>query len=138
MSLLLLGAALSTLSTLNFSLALVIGLVCSPLSFVRPLPYLPPRSSVHSVSGGSEYLNKLAVVMPITVLYLAISPPILLYGVSSWVGQGLDGMLMEMARGWVAQGVWTSLVIWGLWWPAWIVGGGVLWSGVRRRGQVET
>ena len=131
-SLLILGATLSMLSTLNFSLALIIGLLCSPLNFIRPLPYLPPRSTVQTVADGSEYLNKLAVVMPSTVLYLAISPPIVLYAVSAWLGRAVEGMLVEVAKGWLAQGVWSSLVIWGVWWPAWVLGGGVLWSGVVR------
>jgi glycosylphosphatidylinositol transamidase len=131
-SLLLLGATLSTLSTLNFSLALIAAALCSPLNFVRPLPSLPSRLSVGNNAEGSEYLNKLAVICPATALYFAISPPVVLYAVSAWVGKGLEWMLVEVAMGWVAQGVWTSLVVWGVWWPTWVVGGGVLLSGIWR------
>lgn len=134
-SLLLLGATLSTLSTLNFSLALLIGLLCSPLNFIRPLPSLPPRSAIKSTADGSEYLNNLALILPSTVLYLGISPPIVLYAVSGWLGRVVGWMLGELAKGWVAQGVWSSLVIWGVWWPAWVVGGSVLWSGLMRKGS---
>src|SRR3954447_20437715 len=40
-SLLLLGMFLSSLATLNFSLALIIGLLASPLTFMRPWPAKP-------------------------------------------------------------------------------------------------
>ena len=128
-TLLLLGATLSTLSTLNFSLALTTAALCSPLNFIRPLPSL---HKVESVADGSDYLNSLVKILPATALYLAISPPVVLMGVSAWVGRGLEWFLLEMAKGWVAQGVWTALVVWGVWWPAWVLGGGVLWSGVWR------
>src|ERR1700761_3134959 len=131
-SLLFLGATLSTLSTLNFSLALIAAALCSPLNFIRPLPSLPARSSVENFAEGTEYLNKLVVILPATVLYLAISPPVVLLLVSAWVGKGLQWMLVEAAMGWVAQGVWTSLVVWSVWWPAWVLGGGVLLSGIWR------
>ncbi|GAB7356334.1 hypothetical protein MBLNU459_g7127t1 [Dothideomycetes sp. NU459] len=55
-SLLLLGAALSTLATLNFSQALFIGLLASPLSFVRP--FSTPKSwplAVKAVLGGRQF-----------------------------------------------------------------------------------
>jgi glycosylphosphatidylinositol transamidase len=44
--------------------------------------------------------------------------------------QGLAAVLVELAKGWVAQGVWTEFVVWGIWWPAWIVAGTVVWSEV--------
>lgn len=48
-----------------------------------------------------------------------------------WYGeQGLGVVLAELAKGWVAQGVWTEFVVWGVWWPAWVVAGTVGWSGV--------
>lgn len=131
-SLILLGATVSTLSTINFSLALIVGLLCSPLNFIRPLPYLPPRSAIKSTADGSDYLNSLAVILPSSVLYLAISPPVVLYAVSGWLGRDIGWVLGELAKGWVAQGVWSCLVIWAVWWPAWILGGGVLWNGVMR------
>ena len=80
-------------------------------------------------------------MLPCTVLYALISPPVVLYAIATGLqgvfgieGLGVEGLLVEMARGWVAQGVWTGLVVWGVWWPAWVVGGGVLGSGVLGRG----
>lgn len=132
-SLILLGSILSTLATLNFSLALLTSLACAPLNFIRPLPSLQSRKSIQSFAEGSDYLTTLAVIGPAVVLYAAISPPIVLAGLSAWSGKGLEGFLVEMAKGWVVQGSWTALVVWGVWWPGWVVGGAVLGSGVSRR-----
>ena len=67
------------------------------------------------------------------LLYAAISPPVVLLGVKGVMGWSLEALLREMARGWVAQGVWTGLVLWGVWWPGWVVGGVVLGGGVFRK-----
>jgi glycosylphosphatidylinositol transamidase len=66
------------------------------------------------------------------VAYLVISPPSAIFALSWFSGRGLEGILLEVAKGWVAQGVWTSLVVWCVWWPAWVLGGTVLWSGFVR------
>lgn len=64
-----------------------------------------------------------------------LSPPVVSYTMAFEQGRGtgsqaLQDVLMELAKGWVAQGSWTEFVIWGIWWPAWIVGGIVAWSGL--------
>ena len=73
----------------------------------------------------------MAFYLPATVLLAALSPPIVLYGLH-WYFRGFQSeigvTLLEMAKGWTAQGVWTGLIVWGIWWPAWIVGGAVLYS----------
>ncbi|KAF2481967.1 Gaa1-like protein [Neohortaea acidophila] len=137
-SLLLLGATLSTLATLNFSLAFLVGLLCSPLSFARPLPRLPllqfptkatpttPKPTTDPVAA------RLAISLPAILLYIAISPPAVLLALNAYFGKPLAWTLLEMAKGWCAQGVWTSLVIWAVWWPAWVVGGTVMLSGTFR------
>lgn len=131
-SLLLLGATLSTLATLNFSLALVIGLVCSPLSFIRPLPNLPKRSSLKTVDDAHDFVRNLSMILPATTFFLLSSPLILTYGLNMKVVHDLKWILLEMIKGWSAQGVWTSLVVWGVWWPSWVVGLSVLLSGTMR------
>ncbi|CCF44551.1 hypothetical protein CH063_03364 [Colletotrichum higginsianum] len=75
-SLLLLGMFLSALATLNFSLAFLVGVMASPLSFMRPWPSHPPVR---------------------------------------WV-------LKEAAFGWDVWGRYTPVIIWGVWWPAWLMG----------------
>lgn len=122
-SLLLLGAALSTLATLNFSLAMVIGVCAAPLAFARPLPSLLKLGQGAPLST----LKTLACVIPITTIFIAVSPPVLLLLLPQIarlmsIDASLDYILVQMARAWVAQGVWTSFIIWAVWWPAWILG----------------
>jgi len=123
-SLLLLGAALSTLATLNFSLAFMVGLLASPLAFVRPFPKFDSKAL------------QWAVGIPAVVLHAAISPPVVIFALN-WYLRGniwdVRWLLLEMAKAWSAQGVYTSLVIWAVWWPAWVIGGIVLFSGVLRK-----
>lgn len=38
-------------------------------------------------------------------------------------GTSLETVLLEAAKGWQAQGVWTMGVVCGVWWPGWVVGG---------------
>ncbi|KAJ1325636.1 GPI-anchor transamidase subunit GAA1 [Microdochium nivale] len=112
-SLLVLGMFLSALATLNFSLALIIGLLATPVSFARCWP------------------DDFAVAR---VLYMAllqiISPPVVLLTASAVLGiqlggSALDGLhlvLEESVFGWNVLGMYTPLVLWAVWWPAWIVG----------------
>ncbi len=134
-SLLLLGTSLATLATLNFSLAFVVGVLASPLSFVRPLP--GPTAALPTVLGkvGREYRYGLQVTIGLaaTVLYTATSPPVVLYALCWYFSQDVGGLLLEMAKGWSVQGVYTSFVIWAVWWPAWVVGGIALFSGGGQR-----
>ena len=139
-SLLFLSATLSTLATLNFSQALIIGLLCSPLSFVRPLPSIPGLSALKIKSDVEDYFQDVAIEFTSLTAYLAISPPTVLLGLATFSGRGVDifrpdvdVFLRQMARGWIAQGVWTGGVVWGLWWPAWVIGGSVLVSGISRK-----
>lgn len=128
-SLLLLGAALSTLATLNFSLAFVVGILASPLSFVRPLPTMDKERS-------GNYAINIAINTTAAWFHAVISPPVVLYALTWYWDQEIEWALVEIAKGWAAQGVYTSLVVWTIWWPAWVLAGVVLFSGVvRRRGN---
>lgn len=112
LSLLLHGATLSTLATLNFSLAFAVGLLTTPLAFVR-------ATKSPLVAG------------LVSVVLAALSPMSATYALAWWYkGQGLGAVMVELAKGWVAQGVWTEFVVWGVWWPAWVVGSTVVWSGI--------
>ncbi|KAK1968577.1 Glycosylphosphatidylinositol:protein transamidase, GAA1 component [Colletotrichum sublineola] len=103
-SLLLLGMFLSALATLNFSLAFLVGVMASPLSFMRPWPR---RSAVRWACTG--------------FLQLA-SPTAALYSVSSYFDISIGGVLKETAFGWDVWGMYTPVIIWGVWWPAWLMG----------------
>lgn len=116
-SLLCLGATLSTWATINFSLAMAVGILASPLAFVRPVSIRSPMFELagRSVAG---------------VLHLAASPPAAFYALSWYLRKDMSWLLLESARGWAAMGVWTYLVVWGVWWSAWVLGGVVMWSGI--------
>ncbi|WQF85158.1 Putative GPI transamidase component Gaa1 [Colletotrichum destructivum] len=103
-SLLLLGMFLSALATLNFSLAFLVGVMASPLSFMRPWPSHPPVRWVCAAS-----------------LQLA-SPTAALYSVSSYFNISIGEVLKEAAFGWDVWGMYTPVIIWGVWWPAWLMG----------------
>lgn len=91
------------------------------------------RSATGTKDDLNELLRRVAVALPVGVLYAAICPPVVVWGVGRGVlGWEMGSLLRECARGWVAQGVWTGLVVWGVWWPAWVLGGVVLGCGVFR------
>ncbi|KAJ6126694.1 Gaa1-like protein [Penicillium sp. IBT 18751x] len=108
-ALLLLGLSLSTLATLNFSLSFMIGLLCAPLSFVVRLqsPSAPVRIAVSTI--GLLLLNLL-------------SPPIVLLGVCWYTGASVESVMTQAAFGWDVWGMWTQVVVWCVWWPAWLIG----------------
>ncbi|KAI7298630.1 Glycosylphosphatidylinositol:protein transamidase, GAA1 component, partial [Hortaea werneckii] len=115
-SLLLLGATLSTLATLNFSLAFVVGLISAGLCFVRTRPR--PAHPTANIAVGT--LTALA--------HSITSPPVVIYFLNWYLAKGkgwydVSWLLYEMAQGWVAQDVYTSFVIWAIWWPAWVSAG---------------
>lgn len=132
-SLLLLGAILSTLATLNFSLAFVVGILASPLSFVRPLPKLSSSSSRQITNEKRKHAIDVAVGVIAALLHATVSPPVMLYALSWYWRLDLEWTLVEIAKGWVAQGVYTSFVVWAVWWPAWVIGGVVLFSEMLRK-----
>lgn len=107
-SLLLLGMFLSSLATLNFSLSLMVGLLSSPLSFMRPWPQLP------------------AMRWACAALLNLVAPTAVLVGWSIYwhggLGDSVGEVLREAAFGWRVWGMYTSVVVWGVWWPAWLVG----------------
>lgn len=94
---------LSSLATLNFSLALIVGLLSSPLSFVRPARH--PAWSI-----------------PLTI----ISPPAVMALTAAVLNKGdvtaVGTFLREAAFGWDVMGMYTPVVVWCVWWPAWLVG----------------
>jgi len=112
-SLLLLGMFLSSLATLNFSLALIIGLLSAPLSFVRPISSHP-------------------IVALVVGLVLSLLTPGAVVGAGSWYwGIEVVEVLKEAAFGWGVWGMRTGVVVWCVWWPAWLIGIVVVWGRPR-------
>ena len=113
-SLLLLGMFLATLATLNFSLALLVGLLASPLSFVgHPLSADTaeelPKRSIAKILGSNALLH-------------VLSPPVIMLTVCKTFGVDVGSVLAEASFGWKVSGLWTQMVICCIWWPAWLVG----------------
>ncbi|PQE14355.1 Rhomboid 2 protein [Rutstroemia sp. NJR-2017a BBW] len=104
-SLLLLGMYLSTLATLNFSLSLLIGLFSVPLTYIRPLGHRPYISAF------------------LSLLLQTVAPSTVLLAGAHWWGVGVGEVLKEAAFGWDVWGMSTQVVVWCVWWPAWVVGG---------------
>lgn len=122
-SLLLLGMFLSSLATLNFSLSLMVGLLSSPLSFMRPWPQLP------------------AMRWFCTVLLNLVAPTAVFAGWSIYWNGGLGGavgeVLREAAFGWRVWGMYTSIVVWVVWWPAWLVGAVIVLGRPEAKSRVK-
>ncbi|KAF1946702.1 Glycosylphosphatidylinositol:protein transamidase, GAA1 component [Clathrospora elynae] len=110
-SLLLLGMFLAALATLNFSLSVLIGVACVPLSFVR-------RSTNMGIN--AVQLGMLALLNPCMVVQIG----------TKLLGGNLAEILVTAAQGWHIWGLWTQVVVWLVWFPAWIACSVVVASGI--------
>ncbi|KAI0503334.1 Gaa1-like protein [Xylaria bambusicola] len=114
-SLLLLGMFLSSLATLNFSLAFLVGLISTPLSFASPWPDNPAMRF--------SYTGLLQVVSPTAAVLAGAAAYASSYGSGeTGLPDTLAHILSEAAFGWDVWGLYTPLIVWCVWWPAWLVG----------------
>ncbi|EED17466.1 GPI transamidase component (GAA1), putative [Talaromyces stipitatus ATCC 10500] len=113
-SLLLLGLFLSALATLNFSLSFIIGLLCAPLSFVGTPAKITPKAK--------KSPKDLVVPSLSLILLNALSPPAVLLAACAYSGVSVQEVLSQAAFGWDVWGLWTPVVVWCVWWPAWMMG----------------
>lgn len=118
-SLLLLGMFLSSLATLNFSLAFLVGLFSAPLTYIAPLPKRPIITGILTIP--------LSLLAPTTVLIAG----------TSYFGLDIGEVLKEAAFGWDVWGMNTQVVVWCVWWPAWVVGMILLFGSPREDGKKE-
>lgn len=116
-SLLLLGLFLSALATLNFSLSFMIGLVCAPLSFIGRIPKHPESNNRQKTT----VLVNLTSALGLLLMNL-LSPPAVLLAACWYTGIPVSTVLTEAAFGWDVWGMWTPVVVWCVWWPAWLNG----------------
>ncbi|KAL2373005.1 hypothetical protein RJ035_001828 [Blastomyces gilchristii] len=137
-SLLLLGLFLSALATLNFSLSLMIGLLCTPLSYIAHIPKQPTQNiaTAASQSASTDKARKRETQpasgpTSVTTILLAasglifmnlLSPTAVLLAVCHYWQIPVTTLLTEAAFGWDVWGVWTQVVVWCIWWPAWQCG----------------
>jgi glycosylphosphatidylinositol transamidase len=88
----------------------MVGLLCTPLSFVDRLSNKTNPTARYALSGtGLAALNLL-------------SPPVVLLAGCLHAGVDVETVLMRAALGWDVWGMWTQVVVWGVWWPAWLIG----------------
>lgn len=95
--------SLATLATLNFSLAFLVGMIATPFTFVRTS-------------------SNLALRLGLAGLLTAIAPPVLVYSCSQMLGIPVLGILEGASFGWNVWGMYTSIVVWCVWWPSWVLG----------------
>ncbi|PGH10216.1 rhomboid protein 2 [Helicocarpus griseus UAMH5409] len=126
-SLLLLGLFLSALATLNFSLSLMTGLLCTPLSHIGHIQ--KPTSTQTGPAQGAKKATK--ALTPVTTIILSvlgliimnlISPTTVLLSACHYWQIPVSTLLTEAAFGWNVWGMWTQVVVWCVWWPAWLCG----------------
>ena len=110
LSLLVLGAALSTLATINFAQAFFVGIAATPLSFLRPMP-----------ASLSPSLRK-GLTLLVALLLVALSPMAIIGAASFYWKLQPREMLSAAAWAWQVEGVWTGFTVWLVWWPAWACG----------------
>ncbi|KAK3313928.1 Gaa1-like protein [Apodospora peruviana] len=103
-SLLLLGMFLSSLATLNFSLALLVGLLTSPLTFMQPWPQSPVMRTACAV------------------LLNAVAPTAVLVASAAYWQLEIGAILREAAFAWDVYDMYSPVVVWCVWWPAWLAG----------------
>jgi glycosylphosphatidylinositol transamidase len=92
----------------------MIGLLCAPLSFVTRF------------RGSAPY--RLATSSLGLVILNLVSPPTVLLGVCWYMGVSVEAVLTQAAFGWDVWGMWTQVVVWCVWWPAWLIGSVLLGS----------
>ena len=113
-SLLLLGMFLATLATLNFSLSLFVGLFATPLSLVGPTLQLNDRQLKDEPLLRTALLNALLSLVSPTFVLIVLS--------SQMFGTTTAEVLTQAAFGWHVNGMRTQVVLWCVWWPAWLIG----------------
>ncbi|KAJ4987351.1 glycosylphosphatidylinositol transamidase, partial [Stagonosporopsis vannaccii] len=110
LSLLLLGMFLAALATLNFSQSVLIGILASPLSFMRKTDR-----------------TWLSIVQ--LLLLAALNPTMVATWGSALLRADLHDVLVRAALGWAVSGLWTQVTIWLVWFPAWVVAAVVVAGG---------
>jgi glycosylphosphatidylinositol transamidase len=72
------------------------------------------------------------------VLLNLISPTVVLLAGAAYWGVGVTSILREAAVGWHVCGTYSPVVVWCVWWPAWVAGGVVLLGRDGGRGKVKS
>jgi glycosylphosphatidylinositol transamidase len=113
------GMFLAALATINYSLSYAIGILSSPIIFVR----LPSQVTLGSADQTQQTQNtsllKRTALSFLGIILLALSPMTVLWASSYFIPGGLAQVLQTAAFGWWVYGLWTQVIVWLVWWPAW-------------------
>lgn len=96
----------------------MVGLLCAPLTFVGP------------VSKSTSALLRYVVAGLGLIAFNLLSPPVVLLVACNFWGVSVEAVLTQAAFGWDIWGMWSQVVVWCVWWPAWLVGGVILSTSV--------
>ncbi|KAF2470317.1 Glycosylphosphatidylinositol:protein transamidase, GAA1 component [Lindgomyces ingoldianus] len=130
-SLLLLGMYLSALATLNFSLSFLVGIFASPLTFVRSLaPQTPPTTQSPQIPPSFVSKNRKSLSATMVILLVLLNPLVVIRAATLYWGATIVEVLVQAAEGWHVWGLWTQVVVWLVWWPAWFAGSVVVAGGL--------
>ncbi|KAK2739706.1 Glycosyl phosphatidyl inositol protein transamidase complex subunit [Onygenales sp. PD_40] len=122
-SLLLLGLFLSTLATLNFSLSLMTGLLCTPLTYIGHIQSPTPPKANNTKQPNTKKPPTTILLSLLGLLFMnMLSPTTLLLAACRYWQIPVSTVLTEAAFGWDVWGMWTQVVVCCVWWPAWLCG----------------
>lgn len=96
----------------------MIGLLCAPLTFINRLNPSPSPSPDQAKKPALSAITSTASLLVLNLL----SPPVVLLAGCWYAGVDVESVLTQAAFGWDVWGMWTQVVVWGVWWPAWVVG----------------
>ncbi|KAI0389013.1 Glycosylphosphatidylinositol:protein transamidase, GAA1 component [Xylariaceae sp. FL0594] len=132
-SLLLLGMFLSSLATLNFSLAFLVGLFSTPLTFAQPWP--SNATARHGYTALLQLVSPASVVLAGAAAYAWTAGRLAETGDLRSVLTALQRVLEEASFGWEVWGLYIPVVVWCVWWPAWLVGSVVVLGEPRTKAK---
>jgi glycosylphosphatidylinositol transamidase len=59
-----------------------------------------------------------------------LNPVVLIKAATFYFGVDVVEVLLKAAEGWHVWGLWTQVVVWLVWWPAWFAGSVVVSGGL--------
>ncbi len=75
------------------------------------------------------------MIIAMAVLLNLSAPTVILFASSVYWNVPVGEMLIEAAFGWDIWGMWTQVVVWCVWWPAWVTGSVLLAASVGKAGE---
>ncbi|KAH0599306.1 hypothetical protein MHUMG1_03423 [Metarhizium humberi] len=90
-----------------------------------------------SDAGYTELLNTISKYFVVALLS-AVAPPVVVYPATHLAGSSVAEFLQQASFGWNVWAVYTPVVIWCIWWPAWLVAMTNVLSGTSDDAEIFT